>query len=184
MDARGCRLSSRLNTCLLYQVISVTHCQMFSFSQWIELKSCACIFLLLIFIELYIFLCSSSSLSPPPPSLHSRSPCSQFTQKIFSFYTFCFPCRLYLRKSLLASMFLSKFSGIVVCRLAFFALFLKPPMSEYMWYSLPVSSCVWVYYSGFLFSWVVWFCFVCWLCGSCGLLPSQPAQSKCSMVWD
>ena len=43
-NVRACRLCSRLNISHLCQVISLTHCQMFSFSQWIELMVCACIF--------------------------------------------------------------------------------------------------------------------------------------------
>ena len=73
---------------------------------------------LLTFIECYLFLCCL-------PCLSSRYPCSQVTQEILSFSTFYFPYRLDLCKSLLVSTMLSKFSGIVVYRLAFFALCLK-----------------------------------------------------------
>ena len=45
---------------------------------------------------------------------------------------FYFPCRLDLCKSLLVSSLLSKFSGVVVCKLAFFAFCLK-------------TTCEWVY---------------------------------------
>lgn len=53
MDARGWRLSYRLNTSHFWQVISVTHCQMFSFSQWIELMPCACVFDYIYFCECF-----------------------------------------------------------------------------------------------------------------------------------
>lgn len=72
-------------------------------------------------MELYIFLsllhASPLPLNPLPWSLWS--PRSQFTQEILSFF-FYFPCRYDLCKSLLESSLLSKFYGIVICRLIFF----------------------------------------------------------------
>ena len=88
---------------------------------------CKCWFFLLIFIELYIFLCSTPYL-PPPFQPSPRVPMLPIYSGdlIFLYY----PYRLDLCMSLLGSSLLSRFSGIVICGLVFFALCLK---TNYEW---------------------------------------------------
>ena len=90
------------------------------------------IIIIIIIIELYIFLWSlpyfSPLLQPSPKVPMPLQPSLKvpllpiYSRDLVFFY---FPCRLDLCMSLLGSSLLSRFSGIVVCRLAFFALCLK-----------------------------------------------------------
>ena len=72
---------------LLDEVPAFPHCRLRFSSTFGCLFLCVCVlcfgyfFILLIFIELYIFLCSPPCLSPPPFNPPPRSPCSQFSQR-------------------------------------------------------------------------------------------------------
>ena len=80
------------------------------------------VFILIVFIELYIFLCSPPFLSPPLlPSPLVLMLLIYSGDLDFSY----FPCRLNPCMSLLGFSLLSGFSRIVNCRLVFFALCLK-----------------------------------------------------------
>ena len=113
-------------------------CQIFwSWSyRWLWTTHCECwepnlcsFFNFVNFIELYIFLCSPPCLSPPLKPFCMIPMLPIYSDLVF----FYFPCRLDLFKFVLVSSLLFKFSGIVVFRLAFFALCLK---TTYEWVHL------------------------------------------------
>ena len=76
---------------------------------------------------LYLFICSLSYLSPPIQPSSMVAMFSIYSGDLVFFY---FPCRLDSCMPLLGSSLLSWFSGITICRLVFFALYLK---TTYEW---------------------------------------------------
>ena len=111
------------NKCLCWQIVKSPTTSF--------IPSCAFFVLfnlfLLSFTDLYFFLCSPPFLSPAlqPSPMVPMLPI--YSGDLVFFY---FPCRLDLCMSLLGSSLLSKFSGIVICGLVFFALCLK---TTYEW---------------------------------------------------
>ena len=90
------------------------------------------------FIELYIFLCSPPWLTLPLQPSHMPPMLPICSGDLIFFY---FPCRLDLCMSLLGSSLLSKFSGVMNCRLAFLCFMCK----SHFWVT---TYCICISWSG------------------------------------